>query len=411
MINSTRTVVAGSTKPRVNDALFHQVLTSARANFGVDSWQITSREVAGSPAGWSVRKFKLHGGKQEGVDVVEVNNGRLLFLVIPTRGMSVLRADCGDVRLGWDSPVKEIVHPSFINLEGRGGLGWLEGFNEWMVRCGLEFAGHPGQDRFRNNVGDEVTMNVTLHGRTANTPASEVEVWMETVAPHRLHIRGLVEERSFYGAQLSLWTDISTEPGTTSILFEDSITNHAAQDQECQLIYHTNFGAPLLQEGSRFFAAVERVAAFNDRAAEGLDSFDLYSGPQNGFVEQVYCLFPVAGSDGQVEIMLQNAAADRGVSMKFPVQQLPYVTLWKNLAAVQNGYVTGMEPGTGFPYTRRLEREAGRVPKLAGGETRRFSVEATIHPDSADVRAVRERIQKTQGDIKPLIETAPPIKA
>jgi hypothetical protein len=48
------------------------------------------------------------------------------------------------VRLGWDSPVKEVVHPQFINLQSRGGLGWLEGFNEWMVRCGLEWAGHPG---------------------------------------------------------------------------------------------------------------------------------------------------------------------------------------------------------------------------------------------------------------------------
>lgn len=411
MTNPSSTAAAGSTKPRVSNALFHQVLTSARANFGGDSWQITSRDVSGAPSGWSIRKFKLHGGKQEGVDVVEVNNGRLLFLVIPTRGMSVLRVDCGDVRLGWNSPVKEIVHPSFINLEARGGLGWLDGFNEWMVRCGLEFAGHPGQDRFLNNVGAEVTMNVTLHGRIGNTPASEVEVWMESAAPHRLHIRGLVEERAFYGPQLSLWTDISTEPGSTTIRFEDSITNHAAHAHECQLIYHTNFGAPLLQDGSRFFGAVQRVAAFNDRAAEGLAGYDRYSGPQNGFVEQVYCLFPVAGPDGQAEVMLQNAAADRGVSMKFPVHQLPYFTLWKNLAALENGYVTGLEPGTGFPYTRRLEREAGRVPKLAPGETRQFTVETTIHPDSAGVRTVRERIQKTQGGIEPLIETAPPIVA
>ena len=53
-----------------------------------------------------------------------------------------------------DSPVKEVVHPSHIDLESRGGLGWLEGFNEWMVRCGLEFAGHPGTDQFINNTGD-----------------------------------------------------------------------------------------------------------------------------------------------------------------------------------------------------------------------------------------------------------------
>ena len=99
------------------------------------------------------------------MDVIEVDNGRLRFVVIPTRGMSVLRVESGDVGLGGDSPVKEIVHPQFINLESRGGLGWLEGFNEWLVRCGLEWAGHPGEDRFRNNVGDEVEMKLTLHGK------------------------------------------------------------------------------------------------------------------------------------------------------------------------------------------------------------------------------------------------------
>ena len=74
--------------------------------------------------------------------------------------------------MGWDSPVKETVDPRFINLSSRGGLGWLEGFNEFVCRCGLEWRGHPGTDKFINNVGDEATMELTLHGRVANLPAS-----------------------------------------------------------------------------------------------------------------------------------------------------------------------------------------------------------------------------------------------
>ena len=53
-----------------------------------------------------------------------------------------------------ESPVEEIVHPKYIDLESRGGLGWLEGFNEWMVRCGLEFAGHPGEDTTNTGAGE-----------------------------------------------------------------------------------------------------------------------------------------------------------------------------------------------------------------------------------------------------------------
>ena len=41
-------------------------------------------------------------------------------------------------------------------------------------------------------------------------------------------------------------------------------------------------------------------------------------------------------------------------------------------AANETGYVTGIEPGTGFPNTRSIEREQGRVPKLEPREYRDF---------------------------------------
>jgi len=387
---------------------FHRVLTSAKSNVQVDDWQITHADLdLKTSAPWSIRKSRLHGGKQEGVDVIEVNNGCLRFVVIPTRGMNVLRVEAGGVRLGWDSPVKEVVHPKLINLESRNGLGWLEGFNEWMTRCGLEWAGHPGKDKFVNNVGDEVEMNLTLHGKVANIPASEVEVVIEAEPPHRIHIRGLVEERMFYGPNLSFWSDISTEPGSMSVRFDDTLTNNAAHEQEFQLIYHVNFGAPLLEAGARFVGAVERVTPFNQHAAKDVATYDNYSGPQNGFIEQVYGLRPIADPVGRSTILLQNAKADRAVSLEFPVKQLPYVTLWKNLAALDNGYVTGLEPGTGFPYTRGRERKAGRVPKLAAQESRQFTVQVTIHSDRTSVADVVGRIEKLQATAKPIIDPQP----
>src|SRR4051794_19233217 len=96
---------------------YMQTLTSTTQNVKVEQWEITSRQVTPEcPVNWSVRKIVLHGGKQEGVDVIFVDNGKLQFAVCPTRGMGLLRVDLGDVRLGWDSPVKEIVDPRFINL-------------------------------------------------------------------------------------------------------------------------------------------------------------------------------------------------------------------------------------------------------------------------------------------------------
>lgn len=349
---------------------------------------------------WSVRKYTLCGGRQQGVDVIEVDNGQMRFIVIPSRGMSVLKVESGDVRLGWDSPVKEVVHPLFINLQSRGGLGWLEGFNECLVRCGLEWAGHPGRDTFRNNVGDEVEMDLTLHGKIGNLPASEVEVHIEAGPPPRIHVRGRVDERMFHGPQLELWTDISTEIGSNSFRVDDQVTNHGARDQEFQIIYHANFGPPLLEAGARFVGAVKQVTPFNAHAARDVNAYDKFAGPQEGFVEQVYCLQPLADQEGQTMIMLQNARADRAVSLAFPVDQLPYVTLWKNLASEAEGYVTGLEPGTGFPATRRLERLAGRVPKLGPQASRRFTLEVAIYADQASVAEADRRIQRIQGEAR-----------
>ena len=384
------------------------VLTSVVQNIDVGDWQITGRETGvATEVPWSVRRQRLHGGKQDGVDLIVIDNGQMTVTLVPTRGMGILQVVSGGLRLGWDSPVLQVVHPKYVNLEARGGLGWLEGFNEWMARCGLEWAGHPGLDRFINNVGEQAEMNVTLHGKIANIPASEVEVIVEQAPRPRIRVRGRVDERAFYGPKLELWTEVSTEPGSLSFRIEDALTNRGAFEQEFQVLYHANYGPPLLGAGSRFSGTVQRVVPFNAHAAKDVATYAEYGAPMRGFVEQVYNLHPYADPDGRSLVMLRNAAGDRGVSMGFAVTELPYVTLWKNLTALEEGYVTGLEPGTGFPYTRRLEREAGRVPKLKPGETRQFDIDVGLHTTTHAVRTVDERIKRIQNGRATQIDRAP----
>ena len=66
--------------------------------------------------------------------------------------------------------------------------------------------------------------------------------------------------------------------------------------------------------------------------------------------------------------------------------------------ATAEGYVTGLEPGTGFPATRRRERAAGRVPKLAPWETWHFALDVAIQADRAEVAAAAERVRAIQGE-------------
>ncbi len=397
------------TKPK-HSSQFQLTLISASKNVRLDAAEISGKKVTPKCPGWSVRKLTLHGGKEEGVDVIVVNNGKLTFTIVPTRGMSVLDAKLGDVRLGWDSPVKEVVHPHHINLQSRGGLGWLEGFNEWVVRCGLESNGAPGTDTFTNN-GDEATMELTLHGKIANIPASEVEVVVDCTAPYRITVRGRVDERMMFGPQLELWTEISTVPGSNEIRIADTITNRGATEQEFELLYHANYGSPLLEAGASFLAPVSDVTPMNKRAAKFLKDYASFAEPTKGFVEQVYCFHPLADAKGKTIIALANGKRDRAVSMTYAVKELPYLTLWKNTASEGEGYVTGLEPGTNFPNHRSIERKLGRVPKLAPGESYRATIDYVIHVGAQDVGEVVKRIGAIQSRQKPVIHRKPEKKA
>ena len=396
------------------EAPFHKSLISASRNFYPDELLSPQQRLYASrivapkcKVPWSVRLVTLHGGKQEGVDLVLLDNGAMTITVIPTRGMSILSVQAGDVRLGWDSPVQEVVHPKFINLRDRGGLGWLEGFNEWLCRCGLESNGAAGSDRFVTTKGVEATTELTLHGRVANLPAQEVDLVAEREPPFRVTLRGRVDERMFLGPKLELYTELSTLPGSREFRIIDVITNRAAQEQEFQMLYHVNFGPPLLEEGSTFLAPLAQVTASNDQAAKDVTRFDRYTAPTLGFIEQVFFLRPRSDAEGNTLAMIHNKAGNRGASIRFSTHELPYLTLWKNLAAKEDGYVTGIEPGTNFPNNRRIERKFGRVPKLLAGASRTMTLDFAVHVGADEIAAITDRISTIQGQQQFLIDERP----
>jgi hypothetical protein len=393
---------------------FRRALISVKLNSNSDPFvmghdvTLSRYAVPQCPISWSVKKFRMYGGKQEGVDVIWLDNGKLQIGVIATRGLGILSVLMNGTQvLGWDSPVKEVVHPRFINLNSRGGLGWLEGFNEWLCRCGLEWNGQPGTDKFINNIGEEGTMDLTLHGRVANLPAQEVELIAERKPPYLITLRGHVHERMVHGPKLELTTEISTQPGSRSFRVQDAITNRGGQRQEFQMLYHANFGPPLLEEGAKFLAPVEKVTPFNDRAAKDVQRYDEFAGPTPGYIEQVYSLVPLADRSGRTVVMIRNKAADQAASLRYDTHELPFLTLWKNTASREDGYVTGIEPGTNYPNNRRIERKHGRVPSLSPGASYFMTLDFAIHVGTAEVGQVAQEIARIQGDRRPLVNEKP----
>lgn len=353
-----------------------------------ENLHLTSQQLGvKTPQPFSVTLRTLHGGRQEGVSIIDIDNGVMKLSVVPTRGMNVLQASVGDVRLGWDSPVKEVVNPAFIELNGRGGLGWLEGFNELVTRCGYEWVGHPGLDN-----GELLT----LHGRAANIPASKVTLHIDEKPPYAIHLRGELKEQAFKKVDFSVATELVTEPGSTSFTLNDRLTNNGDYPKEYQALYHSNFSTPFLEQGAKFAAPVKQVSPFNDKARADLADWQTYRGPTRDYDETVYNVVPYADTQGETLAVLHNKAGSLGVSLGFNTQQLPVFSLWKNTDTQGQGYVTGLEPGTSFSYNRRYQRPLDLVPTIGAKEQRQFQIRYSLLADKAAVDDALSLVSKIQ---------------
>jgi hypothetical protein len=303
--------------------------------------------------------------------------------------------------------VRGPVHPQFVNLADRGGLGWLQGFDELIVRCGLESNGAPCTDLVPNNNGVPVETALPLHGRIANLPACQVQVEVGAGRAPELAVSGLVEESALFTPGLRLATRISTRAGSNALTIADEVTNLRAVPAEMELLYHCNLGGPFLEAGARLVAPAREVAPRDRRAAEGMDGYATCLGPTAGYTEQVYYYDLHADRGGRTLAMLRNAAGDRGVVFRFSRKELPGLAHWKNTAAESDGYVTGIEPATNFPNARPFERKQGRVVRLAPGASHRATVTMEVLDSAAAVRAVERAAAELAGGRAPEVHKQP----
>lgn len=388
-----------------------QVLTDVAHDVWLDTFTLTNDNLRlATPHAWSLRKRTLRGGLRDGVEVLDVSNGALSFTVLPTRGMGLWRGDYRGMFLGWRAPVQGPVHPKFVDLDDRNGLGWLLGFDELLCRCGLSSNGPPGEDVVTSKDGQTSRMPLTLHGRIANRPAHYLEVKVSLDPPHEISVTGVVEEGGLFYPHLALTTTYTTIPGSNRLVIHDVVENRGARPAEMEMLYHLNVGAPFLEAGSRVLAPVKELAPLTPRAAEGIDTYDTYGPPTVGFAEQVYCYDLATEEHGKTLVMLTNAAAERALVVRLNRQELPCFTLWRNTAAVEEGYVTGLEPGTNYPNFKSFERKNGRVPTLAPGGRWQCTWSIEVVDTAPAVTAVLKEIVTAQSHTKPQLHRTPQAK-
>lgn len=358
---------------------------AARSSTGLtvsDRIDITSGPLA-------VRTRRLTGGVRDGVLVVELSAGRTTVFVLPDRGLGIWKIMSGDLELGWQSPVRGPVHPRFVPLAEPSGLGWLDGFDELVARCGLVSNGAPDF-----SAGGRLVHG--LHGRIANLPAHHLDVTLDE-ATGTITLTGAVDETRFLVHALRMSTSLTVRADRPRIAWSDTVKNLSDRPAAVQMLYHVNLGPPLLGPGAEVVAAIEELAPRDVAAVPDVPSWNRYAGPRAGKGEQVHFARLVPDARGMATVLLVGPDHRNAATLSWQADTLPCFTLWKNEGGLADGYVTGLEPGTNYPNPRSFEESQGRVVPLAPGESVRFDLAIEHHRES-DVAAERSRIESCRAN-------------
>ena len=332
-----------------------------------------------------IRLSEMADGQARGVRVAELKNACGIDMrILIDRGMDISDLRFNSVPLAWKSSVKE-TSPEYYDKDG---LEWLRTFyGGLLVTCGLTYAGAPCSDN-----GEELG----LHGRIANIAAENINIdnrWEGN--NYILSIKGTVRQSKIFFENLELKREITVPMDEAKITIHDSIENLSPRTTPLMIIYHMNFGFPLLDSSAYIIGAAGKPLPITDEAAKNISDFSMFAEPVKDFSEHVFCHDIPAGNDGCSNIALINeefnSGQGLGVLLKYKKEALPYLNQWKQAGFGE--YVLGLEPANCRTYGRKLSREKGELEFIEPGEVKEYTVELNILKDLSAIDRVKKLLK------------------
>ena len=311
--------------------------------------------------------------------------------------MGIHKVFCGDVELGWQSPVRGPVHPQFVDLFEGSGIGWLAGFDEWLCRCGLESNGGPEW----NEAGRLVR---PLHGQIANLPALRVEVTVNGQTGE-IAVTGVVEEARLFGRKLRLTSTVRLHGGEPRFSIHDEVLNLSSEPTDFELLYHINFGRPLLQPGATLAVPAVNVVPQTPHAGTDVARWHTYGPEEAGLGEFVHFFTLAADAEGHTQVLLKTAS-DRAAALHFNSRQLPCFTQWKCQQPAQTATSRGWSRGRIFRMCVR-SKSSKDACRRSPGASRSFDLAFDVLSTAEAVAAHEAAIEKLSAGKPPRVFERP----
>lgn len=314
-----------------------------------------------------IREARLLHGRGEGMEIAEFYNAAgLRFTVLPDRNLDLMELSYKGMNFAFQSKNGPVNGLSFRSEDGEFCDQWPAGM---LVTCGLD------------NVGGELhaDANYPTHGRISSTPAKHFGVQTEWQGgDYILRAHGETHQSKLFGSHICVERTIETGLFDKKLRLHDKLTNLEAEDAPYMLLYHINFGYPIVRSDS----LVKISKHVKHHIAPLCDDHEHLSEPIDGRDEELY-LFTDLGDNACG--VIYNEKLELGAYVAYDTKNLPNMLEWKRMKS--HDYVVAIEPCNTFCIDRQTAIRENKIAVLPAYTSVENDVEIGILDGLSEIRS------------------------
>lgn len=260
-----------------------------------------------------VRRYTLSGGREDGLKVIEVSNGKLRFMLNESKALDVMQMWHDNVNL------------SFVSKNGftKREIPFMRRFEGGMMyTCGLDDVG--GREGYE------------LHGTFHNNPALVTECKCDE---NGIKIVAETFDTELFGKNLVMRRTVTTDILSDKLDIQDELINKGTKTEDYALLYHINVGYPMLDEGTTITSDAISVTPRNEWSAQNIADRTLRKPPVDNQTETCYFVI-----NKTPKIVVENKKIGKTFTVEYSDDTLPYFVQWNGGAS--GDYALGTEVST-----------------------------------------------------------------